>query len=64
MVLNSRPNTFIVAKAAAGAPFVYYMGSEGSKRPGGATDAGGWTKELQEAARDMAAPVKVTLAKK
>jgi hypothetical protein len=57
-------DTFLVAKATAGVPFVYYMGSEWSKRPGGATDAGGWTKALQEHARDVGAPVKVTLAAK
>ncbi len=57
-------DTFLVAKATPGVPFVYYMGSEWSKRPGGAADAGGWTKALQEQARDVAAPVKVTLAKK
>jgi hypothetical protein len=57
-------DTFLVAKATAGVPFVYYMGSEWSKRPGGATDAGGWTKTLQEQARDVGSPVKVTLAAK
>ena len=57
-------DTFIVAKASAGVPFVYYMGAEWSKRPGGASDAGGWTRALQEQARDIASPVKVTLAKK
>ena len=40
------------------------MGSEWSKRPGGAADAGGWTKALQEQARDVAAPVKVTVSAK
>jgi len=57
-------DTFLVAKATAGVPFVYYMGSDWSKRPGGVTDAGGWTRALQEQARDIASPVKVTLAKK
>ena len=57
-------DTFLVAKATAGVPFVYYMGSDWSKRPGGVTDAGGWTKALQEQARDIGSPVKVTLAKK
>jgi len=57
-------DTFLVAKAAPGVPFVYYMGSEWSKRPGGAADAGGWTKALQEHARDAASPVKVTLSAK
>jgi len=57
-------DTFLVAKAAPGVPFVYYMGSEWSKRPGGAADAGGWTKALQEHARDVASPVKVTLSAK
>jgi hypothetical protein len=57
-------DTFLVAKATAGVPFVYYMGSDWSKRPGGVTDAGAWTKALQEQARDLASPVKVTLAKK
>jgi unsaturated rhamnogalacturonyl hydrolase len=55
-------DTFIVAKASPGAPFVYYMGSDWSKRPGGAADAGGWTKALQDQARDVGTPVKVTLA--
>jgi unsaturated rhamnogalacturonyl hydrolase len=55
-------DTFLVSKVAPGAPFVYYMGSEWSKRPGGATDAAAWTKEVQEQARDNAAPVKVTLS--
>jgi hypothetical protein len=55
-------DTFLVAKASAGVPFIYYMGSEWSKRPGGAADAGSWTKALQEQARDVASPVKVTLA--
>jgi unsaturated rhamnogalacturonyl hydrolase len=55
-------DTFLVAKAAPGTPFVYYMGSEWSKRPGGAADAAGWTKEVQEQARDAAAPVKVTVS--
>ena len=57
-------DTFLIAKAAPGVPFVYYMGSEWSKRPGGAADAGGWTKALQEHARDVASPVKVTLSAK
>ncbi len=57
-------DTFVVAKATPGAPFVYYMGSDWSKRPGGAADAGAWTKALQDQARDIASPVKVTLAKK
>jgi hypothetical protein len=55
-------DTFLVSKVAPGAPFVYYMGSEWSKRPGGATDAAGWTKEVQEQARDNAGPVKVTIS--
>ena len=33
-------DTFVVAKANPGAPFVYYMGSDWSKRRGGAADAG------------------------
>jgi hypothetical protein len=57
-------DTFLVAKAAPGVPFVYYMGSEWSKRPGGAADAAAWTKAVQEQARDVASPVKITLAKK
>lgn len=57
-------DTFVVAKATPGAPFVYYMGSDWSKRPGGAADAAAWTKALQDQARDIASPVKVTLAKK
>jgi hypothetical protein len=52
----------LVAKARPGVPFVYYMGSEWTKRPGGAGDAAGWTKALQEEARDLAAPVKVVLS--
>jgi hypothetical protein len=57
-------DTFLVAQATAGVPFVYYMGSDWSKRPGGAADAGAWTKALQDEARDVASPVKVTVAKK
>jgi unsaturated rhamnogalacturonyl hydrolase len=57
-------DTFIVAKASANVPFVYYMGSEWSKRPGGAADAGAWTKVVQDEARDIGAPVKVTLSVK
>jgi len=57
-------DTFVVAKATPGAPFVYYMGSDWSKRPGGAADAGAWTKALQDQVRHIASPVKVTLAKK
>jgi hypothetical protein len=57
-------DTFLVAKALPGVPFVYYMGSDWSKRPGGVADAGAWTKVLQDQARDIASPVKVTLAKK
>jgi unsaturated rhamnogalacturonyl hydrolase len=57
-------DTFVVAKATAGVPFVYYMGSDWSKRPGGAADGVAWTKALQAEVRDIASPVKVTLAKK
>ena len=57
-------DTFMVAKASPGAPFVYYMGSDWSKRGGGAADAGAWTKAVQEQVRDIAAPVKVTLSAK
>lgn len=57
-------DTFLVAKASAGAPFVYYMGSEWSKRPGAAADADGWTKALEDEARDLAAPVQVVLSPK
>jgi uncharacterized protein DUF4861 len=57
-------DTFLLAKAKPGVPFVYYMGSEWTKRPGGAGDAAGWTKALQEEARDLAAPVKVVLSPK
>ena len=57
-------DTLIVAKWSAGVPFVYYMGSDWSKRPGGAADAAAWTKALQDQARDIASPVKITLAKK
>jgi hypothetical protein len=38
------------------------MGSEWSKRPGGAADAAAWTKAVEEEARDVAAPVNVTLS--
>jgi hypothetical protein len=55
-------DTFLLAKASAAAPFVYYMGSEWSKRPGGAADAAAWTKAVEEEARDVAAPVNVTLS--
>jgi hypothetical protein len=54
-------DTFLVAKASAGVPFVYYVGSDWSKRDG-VTDAGAWTKAVQEQARDVAAPVKITLS--
>ena len=57
-------DTFIVAKATPGVPFVYYMGSDWSKRAGGPADAAGWTKAVEEQARDIAAPVKVTLSAK
>ena len=57
-------DTFIVAKASPNVPFVYYMGSEWSKRPGGAADAGAWTKAVQEEGRELGAPVKVTLSAK
>jgi unsaturated rhamnogalacturonyl hydrolase len=57
-------DTFLVAKATPNAPFVYYMGSEWTKRPGGAADVGAWTKAVQEEAREVAAPVKVTLSAK
>jgi hypothetical protein len=57
-------DTFMVAKASPGVPFVYYMGSDWSKRGGGAADAGAWTKAVQEQVRDIAAPVKVTLSAK
>jgi hypothetical protein len=40
------------------------MGSEWSKRPGGAADAGAWTKAVQDEAREIGAPVKVTLSAK
>jgi hypothetical protein len=55
-------DTFLVAKASPNVPFVYYMGSEWSKRPGGAADAGAWTKAVQDETRDVGAPVKVTLS--
>ena len=57
-------DTFMVAKASPGVPFVYYMGSDWSKRGGGAADAGAWTKAVQEQVRDIGAPVKVTLSAK
>ena len=40
------------------------MGSDWSKRAGGAADAAAWTKAVEEQARDIAAPVKVTLSAK
>jgi unsaturated rhamnogalacturonyl hydrolase len=57
-------DTFLVAKAKPDVPFVYYAGSEWTKRPGGASDAAGWTKAIQEEARDAASPVKVVLSVK
>ena len=57
-------DTFLVAKATAGVPFVYYMGSEWSKRPGAGPDAGTWSGVVSEKARDLVAPVKVTLSAK
>ena len=47
-----------------GAPFVYYMGSDWSKRPRRRRRRGAWTKAVQEQARDIASPVKVTLSAK
>src|SRR4029079_10592392 len=64
MLKSTDLDTFLVSKATPGVPFVYYMGSDWSKRPGGAADAGTWTKALQDQVRDIASPVKVTLAKK
>jgi hypothetical protein len=55
-------DTFIVARATPGAPFVFYFGSDWSKRPGGAADAAAWTKAVQNQVKELAAPVKVTLA--
>jgi Domain of unknown function (DUF4861) len=57
-------DTLIVAKANTGVPFVFYVGSDWSKRPGGAADAAGWAKAVSELARDIAAPVKITLSAK
>jgi len=57
-------DTLVVAKASPNVPFVYYMGTEWSKRPGGAADAGAWTKAVQDEARDVSAPVKVALSAK
>jgi hypothetical protein len=57
-------DTFLIAKAKPNAPFVYYMGTEWTKRPGGAADVGAWTKAVQEEARDVASPAKVTLSAK
>src|SRR5262245_14650679 len=57
-------DTFLVAKASPNAPFVYYMGSEWSKRPRGAADAAALNKAVQEEAREIGAPVKVTLSVK
>jgi len=57
-------DTFMVAKASPNAPFVYYMGSDWSRRTGGAGDAGAWTKAVQDEARAAAAPLKVTLSAK
>ena len=64
MIRPTDLDTFIVAKASPGVPFVYYMGSDWSKRAGGAADAAGWTKAVEEQARDIAAPVKVTVSAK
>jgi len=55
-------DTLLVAKVSPGAPFVFYFGSDWSKRPGGATDAAAWTKAVSELTRELAAPVKVTLS--
>ena len=57
-------DTYLVARTNPTAPFVYYMGSDWSKRGGGVTDAASWTKAVQEAAREIAAPVKITLSAK
>jgi len=57
-------DTFLVAKATPNVPFIYYMGTEWSKRPGGAADAAAWTKTVQDETRDVAAPVKVALSVK
>ena len=57
-------DTLVVAKASPNAAFVYYMGTEWSKRPGGAADAAAWTKTVQDEARDVAAPVKVVVSAK
>jgi hypothetical protein len=40
------------------------MGSDWSRRTGGAGDAGAWTKAVQDEARAAAAPLKVTLSAK
>jgi hypothetical protein len=59
----SELDNLIVAKASPGVPFVFYVGSDWNKRPGStAGDAAAWTKAVQELARDLAAPVKVTLS--
>ena len=55
-------DTYLVARANPTAPFVYYTGSDWSKRGGGVTDAASWTKAVQEAAREIGAPAKVTLS--
>jgi len=57
-------DTFIVGKANPNVPFVYYAGSDWSRRTGGPADAGAWTKAVQDEARDAGAPVKVTLSAK
>jgi hypothetical protein len=57
-------DTYLLTRTNPTAPFVYYMGSEWSKRGGGVTDAASWTKAVQEAARELAAPVKITLSAK
>ena len=57
-------DTYLVARTNPTAPFVYYTGSDWSKRGGSVTDAASWTKAVQEAAKEIAAPVKVTLSVK
>jgi unsaturated rhamnogalacturonyl hydrolase len=57
-------DTYLVARTNPTAPFVYYTGSDWSKRGGSVTDAASWTKAVQEAAKEIASPVKVTLSVK
>jgi unsaturated rhamnogalacturonyl hydrolase len=50
----------LVARAQAGAPFAYLAGF-GWDRSGDVADADAWKREVDRAARELAAPVRVTL---